>query len=179
MFKSKSYIFFLTLFLVHSIFMTTLARSQNYEPWTGAVVGARIDFSKDDALDKIRKLINEGDTIGAVREANKIVSSLAQIERGGAAETIFRYDAYNAYCISLTANKEYEKAMEACNEAIKQLPSRWQAFNSRGSLNYKTENFKQALSDYQSALGRAPDAPQIKRLLEHNIKIAEVRVSGN
>ncbi|MEZ5757990.1 MAG: hypothetical protein R3D86_07200 [Emcibacteraceae bacterium] len=177
MFKLYSHIFLTTPFLFFLLSISSAVKAQNYEPWTGAVVGARIDFASDDTINAIRNLINEGDTSGAVREATKLVTSLAQSERAGE-KSNYRYDAYNALCVSLTANKEYEKAMDACNEAIQQSPKRWQAYNSRGSLNYKTENFEQALADYKSAFSRASDIPRIKKILEHNIKIAEVRSTG-
>ena len=178
MFKSYNHIFLTTHFLFFFLSISSAVKAQNYEPWTGAVVGARIDFSSDETINTIRNLINEGDTSGAVREANKLISSIAQSERGGE-KSNYRYDAYNALCVSLTANKEYEKAMDACNDAIQQSPKRWQAYNSRGSLNYKTENFEQALADYKSAFSKASNVPRIKKILEHNIKIAEMRSSGN
>lgn len=178
MFKYLKNKVFMTAAFVFFLSIVSSVSAQNYEPWTGAVVGARIDFYGNETLNTIRKLINEGDTIGAVREAKKLVTRLSQIERGGE-ETNLKYDAYNVLCLSLTANKEYEEAMKACNEAIMQSPARWQAFNSRGSLNYKTENFNQALSDYKNALDFAPEAPQIIRILNHNIKLAEARINNN
>jgi Tfp pilus assembly protein PilF len=89
-----------------------------------------------------------------------------------------KYDAFNALCLSLTADKQFSKAMEACDNAIEHSPKRWQAFNSRGSLNYKNGKFDSALNDYRIALENAPNQSGVKKIIEHNIKISEPRVSN-
>ncbi len=152
--------------------------AQEYEPWTGAVAGANIHFNNHETLNRIRKLINKGETADAVRESEKFITRLSINSRSGKT-TRYLYDAYNALCISLTSNKQFDQAVEACNTAINEAPERWQAINSRGTLNYKTENYAEALSDYLTALEKAPDIKQIQRIIEHNVKISQARVSGN
>ena len=163
--------------MTFTLFNST-SNAQEYEPWTGSVVGASINLGNHDTLVHIRKLINEGKTVGAVRESEKFINSLNSLSRGGKT-TRYLYDAYNALCISLTANKEYQKATQACNFAIEDTPSRWQAFNSRGSMNYRNGSFSAALADYRQALENAPKTKHIRRIIEHNVRISEARVSGN
>lgn len=156
----------------------TASHAQNVEPWTGAVVGETIDIGSDGDLKNIRQLINEGKIEAAVRMAEKFVNSVSS---PGLAQrtTSHYYNGYNALCISLTAHKEYERAMEACDTAVQHEPSKWLAVNSRGSLKYKMKNFSAALNDYRTALENAPKTKNITRIIEHNIKISEARASGN
>lgn len=156
----------------------TVSYAQEYEPWTGSIVGANINLGNNDTLKNIRRLINEGKTDAAVREAEKFVQ---RISSPGLAQqtTKYYYDAHNALCISLTAHKEYDRAMNACDAAVQHEPSKWMARNSRGSLNYKMGNFSAALNDYRSALENAPRTKNLTRIIEHNIKISEARASGN
>ena len=155
-----------------------LSQAQEYQPWTGTVSGTTFDFGNGGNLSNIRRLLNEGKTEDAVRVSRKTIVNLEAGFRTGQITKSF-YDAYNALCLSLTANGEYEEAMDACNTAIKQHPSRWNALNSRGSLNYKSGKFSAALNDYQSALRSAPKTGQISRVIEHNIKISQGMMSSN
>ena len=117
-----------------------------------------------------------GDITNAVRLAEKNIKSIENNSRSGKT-TKYSYDAYNALCISLTAQKNYERALIACNTAIKDSPNRWFAFNSRGSLKYQTEKFKDAISDYRLALDNAPKFADITSILEHNIRLSEAKVT--
>ncbi|MBL4601531.1 MAG: tetratricopeptide repeat protein [Emcibacteraceae bacterium] len=159
--------------------LATISNAQQLEPWLGAVVGETIHLGNDNRLSTVRRLINEGNTEGAVREAKKLVTTLKLSKMYRASQrTRYRYNIYNALCISLTSNNEYEDALAACNEAIDSDPHRWHAINSRGSLNYKMGNYTKALTDYQRALNKAPERKRIKRIIEHNIKISEARISN-
>ena len=159
--------------------LATIGNTQQLEPWLGAVVGETIHLGNDNRLSTVRRLINEGKTDEAVHEAKKLVTALnlSKMYRASS-KTRYRYDLYNALCISLTSNNEYKEALVACNEAIDGDPHRWHAINSRGSLNYKIGNYTKALLDYQSALNKAPERKQIKRIIEHNIRISEARISN-
>ncbi|MCC3862151.1 tetratricopeptide repeat protein [Pseudemcibacter aquimaris] len=159
-------------------FATVKANAQEYEPWTGTVTGATIHLGSHDTLSNIRRMINAGRTAEAVLESKKFIASLNTNTRSGVTHR-YLYDGYNALCISHTAHKEFDEALKACDQAIEHTPARWQAYNSRGSLNYKTGNFANALNDYRSALENAPDATHIRRIIEHNIRISEARVTEN
>lgn len=163
--------------LISIIFMSTVANTQTApEPWTGAIPGDNIHFGTNDVLVSIRKNLNRGDITNAVRLAEKNIKSIENNSRSGKT-TKYSYDAYNALCISLTAQKNYERALIACNTAIKDSPNRWFAFNSRGSLKYQTEKFKDAISDYRLALDNAPKFADITSILEHNIRLSEAKVT--
>ena len=154
------------------------ANAQEYEPWTGAIVGANIHLGNNDTLKSIRRLINEGKTSDAVRESQKFINRLEANSRSGRTSS-YEYDAYNALCIALTSNKQYDEAKSACNSAIELAPARWQAINSRGTLNYKTGKFTEALADYRNALEKAPDVERVRRIIKHNVEISLARVSEN
>lgn len=155
-----------------------LCKAQEYEPWTGSVTGATVHFGTHESLKSIRRLINEGKTTEAVLMSEVFVNQLARNDRSGQTSK-YKYDAFNALCLSLTADKQFEKAIKACNDAIKYSPKRWQAYNSRGSLNYKYGKYDNALNDYKMALENAPNQTGIKKIIEHNIKISISRVSNN
>lgn len=168
--------FLSTLFCLFIVSNSSYA--QGYEPWTGAVPGANILLGSNDELKRIRTFINEGKTADAVRLSRRFIDTLFIIERSGRTSS-YLYDGYNALCISLTADKQFSEAMNACNSAIKHSPNRWQAINSRGSLNYISKNFENALKDYQKAYEMSPDVDRIKKIIEHNIEISQARVAGN
>ncbi len=164
---------------VMAVGMVTNANAQTaIDPWTGAIPGDTYRFSSDDSLKNIRKLLNEGKIDEAVTFARANVQSIEQESRSGKTSSL-RYDAYNALCISLTAKSSYDEAKEACNTAIKDSPNRWMAYNSRGTLNLKMGNFPEAVSDYNMALNNAPSSSDIRSILEHNVSLAQNKISSN
>ena len=171
----------LTLLLsmvVYGLLGHTSSFGQEYEPWTGAVAGSNIHLGSNENLKSVGRLINRGRTEGAVRAASRYLDSLTSNQRSGRTST-YVYDAYNALCIALTADKQFDKAMEACDQAIEMSPARWQAINSRGSLNYKTGKYEAALNDYREALEKAPNLTRVRKIIEHNVEISQARVMGN
>lgn len=166
---------FILAFFVMGI---SVSSSQEYEPWTGSVTGATIHFGTHDSLKSIRRLINEGKTAEAVLMSEVFVNQLTRNDRSGQTSQ-YKYDAFNALCLSLTADKQFKEAIIACNNAIEHSPKRWQAYNSRGSLNYKNGKYDIALNDYKMALENAPNQTGIRKIIEHNIKISESRISNN
>lgn len=167
------------IFIVLSIMLgIPLSQAQEYEPWTGSVTGATVHFGTHESLRSIRRLINEGKTAEAVLMSEVFLNQLARNDRSGQTAQ-YRYDAFNALCLSLTADKQYDNAIVACDNAIEHSPQRWQAYNSRGSLNYKSGKYENALNDYKMALENAPNLTGIRKIIEHNIKISLSRVSNN
>lgn len=142
------------------------------DPWTGSVAGDNFSFASTDTLTSIKKMLNDGDITGAVRNAKRYVTELERDKRSGKTSR-YTYDAYNALCISLTTAKNYTEATEACAAAIKDSPNRWFAYNSRGSLNFKQGNFADAIRDYRMALDNAPKVDSVSTILQHNINLAE------
>ena len=97
---SKLYIF------IGLIIGASAAQAQEYEPWTGSVSGATIHFGTHDSLVSVRRLINEGKTTEAVLMAEVFVKQLSRNDRSG--QTVrYKYDAFNALCLSLTADKQF------------------------------------------------------------------------
>ncbi|MCC3862152.1 hypothetical protein [Pseudemcibacter aquimaris] len=142
------------------------------EAWTGAIPGDTIYFGTDDNLVRIRGMLNNGDIDRAVVFASEYAESFEENKRSGKTSPR-RYDAYNALCLALSAQKNYDAAREACDEAINESPERWMAYNSRGSLNLKSGNARAAAEDYRKALEYAPDTGDIKAILEHNVQLAQ------
>jgi tetratricopeptide (TPR) repeat protein len=158
---------------------TTIAISQTAtEPWTGTIPGDTINLTGGDNLKQIRTLLNEGKIDKAVIFAQQNVKSIDGESRSKKTST-HRYDAYNALCLALTAQQKYDDAKEACNTAIKDSPNRWMAYNSRGSLNLKTGNFSDSSNDYRMAMENAPSSGNFKSILEHNMKLAQNKMSSN
>lgn len=142
------------------------------DPWTGAVPGANYQFEGSGTLMNIRTLLNDGKVDEAVNLARRHAKSFERNTRSGKTSSL-RYDAYNALCISLTAQKSYEDANKACNTAVEDTPGRWMAYNSRGNLKMKMGNFTEALNDYNFALDNAPS--NMKSILQHNVQLAQSR----
>ena len=154
------------------IAIPAIGQAQQTDAWTGAVPGTNIYLNTNDMLNSIRSMLNNNDIDGAVKSAQRYVDEMEREKRSGKT-TEYRYDAYNALCISLTAQKNYKEAMEACNTAIGDSPARWFAYNSRGSLNFRSGNFANAVSDYRMALERAPKSGEMSMVIEHNIELAQ------
>ena len=153
--------------------LTSNASAQSVgDPWTGAIPGANYHFSGDDLLKDIRSLLNNGKIDEAVSLARRNVDGFERDTRSGKTSKL-RYDAYNALCISLTAQKSYDDAKKACDTAVEDTPGRWMAYNSRGNLNMKMGNFSEALNDYNLALGNAPDSSNVRSILQHNVQLAQ------
>lgn len=157
---------------------STLANAQNAtDPWTGSVPGSNIQMPGDNTLKSIRRLLNEGKVDRAVNLAKRNALSYDRDSRSGRTATL-RYDAYNALCIALSAQQNHQEAIEACDEAIKDDPKRWMAYNSRGTANLRMADYSAALNDYNLALDNSPDSSDVRSVLEHNIEIARNQSSN-
>ncbi len=156
----------------------SLANAQTaVEPWTGAVAGSNIQMPADTSLETIRRLLNEGKVDRAVNQAKRNIASIERESRSGKTSSL-RYDAYNALCIALSAQQNHQEAIAACDEAIKDSPKRWMAYNSRGTANLRMGNYSAALNDYGMALDNAPGSSNIKSVLEHNMEVARNKSSN-
>jgi tetratricopeptide (TPR) repeat protein len=155
-----------------------LSNAQVVEPWTGSIAGSNLNFSEGEIMKDISNRLNKGEIDGAVRLSKRYIDRLESGRNDGQTNSLI-YDAYNALCVSLTAASDFDGAMDACDFAIKHSPKRWHSFNSRGSLNYKTGNYAEALNDYRNAFSLAPKREQFTKIIEHNIKIAESKLASN
>ncbi len=155
-----------------------MANAQNAaEPWTGAIPGSNYQAPGDDSLKTVRGLLNDGKVDRAVNLAKRNVASYERNSRSGKTSRL-RYDAYNALCIALSAQQNHQEAISACDEAIKDSPERWMAYNSRGTANLRMGNYSAALNDYNLALENSPGTTDIRSVLEHNVDIARNRASN-
>lgn len=157
---------------------SALANAQNAaDPWTGTIPGSNYQAPGDSALKSIRGLLNEGKVDRAVNLAKRNVASFERESRSGKTSSL-RYDAYNALCIALSAQQNHQDAIVACDEAIKDSPKRWMAYNSRGTANLRMGNYSAALTDYNLAVENSPGSSEIRSVLEHNVDIARNRTSN-
>ncbi len=157
---------------------STLANAQNAsDPWTGAVPGSNFQMPGDGTLQSIREMLNDGEIDRAVNLAKRNVASFERESRSGKTAAL-RYDAYNALCIALSAKQNHDEAIKACDEAIKDSPNRWMAYNSRGTANLRMGNYSAALNDYNLALENSPGTADVRTVLQHNVEVARNRTSN-
>ncbi len=158
--------------------MTGTALAQSIaDPWTGSIPGDTIQFPGDDSLKDIRKLLNAGEIDTAVNLARRHAAGFERDTRSGKTSA-YRYDAYNALCIALTAQKSYEEARVACETAIEDNSDRWMAYNSRGNLQMRMGNYNEAINDYNIALSHAPSSSNLRSVLQHNVELAQSKRSN-
>ncbi len=74
--------------------------------------------------------------------------------------------AYSNLCAALGAQGQYDKALDACDSALKASPQNWQAFSNRAAVNWLAGDKTQAMQDISSAQQISPDAPVISYNLE-------------
>jgi len=58
---------------------------------------------------------------------------------------------YSNQCATLGSQGLYERALEACDEALKLTPTNWQAFSNRAAVNWLNGDKIQAKLDIKSA----------------------------
>lgn len=123
---------------------------------------------------EIRTLIDNSKAGEAVEVARGFIAR----ERGSpsADGQMHEYYGLNALCVALTANGDGAESIAVCNDAIAKSPSRWHAFNSRGTAHYVQDHFGAALEDYRQALELAPNSKSIDSLIRHNIELAEANL---
>ena len=124
----------------------------------------RLWFGKPSELDRISHLVETG----ASEEAVEVAHSFAKSMQDG----VYYYDALNALCVAYSANKQFSEAVVTCNEAIDLRPSRWVAYNSRGTAKFMNGNYEAAIEDYSQALRYAPNNSTVK----FNLSLARQRL---
>lgn len=124
----------------------------------------RLWFGKPSELDRIGHLVETG----ATAEAVEVAQSFAQSMHNG----IYQYDALNALCVAYSANKQYSDAVATCDQAVDLRPSRWVAYNSRGTAKFMIGNYEAAIEDYSQALRRAPNSTTVR----FNLSLARQRL---
>ena len=135
-----------------------------------------LQLNESSVLDEIQRLLNDGDTAGAVELARDNLESFDHTLRVDLDERLpARYFALNALCVALTAHGEPEAAEDVCTEAIGILPQRWSAINNRGTARYVAGRYGEALADYRLALRVAPQDENTIATIEHNIELAVQR----
>ena len=68
---------------------------------------------------------------------------------------------YSNQCAAFAKQERYKDALKACDQALKLMPSNWQALSNRASVNWLSGNIRQARQDIISAKSFAAHAPEI------------------
>lgn len=137
---------------------------------------ATLFINKPTAIDEILNSIQAGNHQQAVALARKHVDDLRTtqvVHETTTPQTL--YFALNALCVALTTAGEIEEALATCSEAIAQAPSRWTAWNSRGTTHFANQTFDAAVSDFLRANALAPDNEDIVDTIQWNIRLARER----
>ena len=75
--------------------------------------------------------------------------------------------AYSNLCAAQGVQGHFDKAMEACNQALEVDPANWQALSNRAAVHWLMDNKANAKTDILAAKALNADAPEIRK----NIKI--------
>ena len=120
-------------------------------------------------LAKIRDAINRGDA----ETASELILGMIDADP----DPSIRYAAQNAMCVLYTKTRDYDLALEACDEAIAITSSHWMALNSRGTVYYQMGRLDRAEADYRRAEELAP-AQSGRKIVTHNLDLIEQRQRG-
>lgn len=135
------------------------------------------DGEEPGELVKIRRLLKQNRSEEAIATARDFVrlTENAQISSKYATREVYRYQALNALCVSLTADGQTAEAIGVCEAAIVLLPNRWQAVNSLANAHYSVADFGAAIQNYRKAAALAPSYGRARSLVEHNLELAEAK----
>lgn len=123
-----------------------------------------IRFDEPSELRTIRRLLASGEVARAIELSHHLIASDPSPS--------IRYAGYNALCASLSAAREYNAAIEACDSAIRIQPGHWMAYNSRGSVRLVTGQPAAALEDYEYARKAMPPSHASVEIVDYNIALA-------
>ncbi|MDT8397265.1 MAG: hypothetical protein RQ899_01455 [Pseudomonadales bacterium] len=138
--------------------------------------GSRIEGRPSQPLTIVR--FDEPAEIAAIRASiarGEMGEAVAMAESMLAADPTIaiQYFGNNALCVALSAAKDWEGALAACNKAVRIRPGYWMALNSRGTVQLMTGRHQQALADYQKAL-QALSADSLEAdVVRHNIALVD------
>jgi tetratricopeptide (TPR) repeat protein len=128
-------------------------------------------------IDDIKRLIQDGKGEKAVEMAYKYVDSLKNQKFGEGQEQ--HYFALNALCAALTNTGELSEAIAICTEAADLIPSKWQAYNNRGTAYFVSRDYEKALQDYKHAMSIQNGLGSSTEIIQGNIRLAESRLAAN
>lgn len=129
-----------------------------------------VRFDEPGELAEIRKLLGQN----KIEEARLAADTLLKIDRTPS----IQYAGLNARCAIESKAGQFEKALEACNAAIRIRPLYWMALNSRGTVHLLAGRPRDALKDYETALASLPAESPTTDLVRHNIDLAKQRLGG-
>jgi Flp pilus assembly protein TadD len=130
-------------------------------------------------IDRVLRLLEQNRTDEAIALAEDYLKSLDSASLvGGSPPLGERYSGLNALCVAFTKAGRIDEAIAACSEAIAISPTRWTALNSRGTAYFAARDFDRALADYRTALDVAPRRGSVVMTIEHNIRLAEQRLTA-
>ena len=149
---------------------------------TGSRVGTGMQkktiiwFSDSHEITTIRRLLQEGEGERAVHLARKYADSLAAYNEGDGQLQL--YFAQNALCAAQTTTGDMGGAIETCTAAADLIPSRWQAYNNRGTAYYMSGEYRRALDDYETALEKLSEKDPARPIVDGNIDLAKGRMAA-
>ncbi|MDG1859239.1 MAG: tetratricopeptide repeat protein [Emcibacteraceae bacterium] len=166
-------------FVIATLFtFTTIANSQGVSASKGRSNAMVLEYNGDNyrAIKKIRDLINEGKYESAASRSIKIIKNSEANERIGIDKSVIVREAYNSLCVSSTALRKVEYALNACNNSLSYSPDHWESLKSRATLYFLTEDYNNSLIDFQSALENSP-ADNISDVLKQNISVVRSKIN--
>jgi len=129
-----------------------------------------VRFDEPGELAAIRKLLGQN----KIEDARELADTLLKVDKSPS----IQYAGLNARCAIESKAGQFDKALEACDAAIRIRPLFWMALNSRGTVNLLAGRPYEALKDYETALASLPQDSQTTDLVRHNIELAKQRIGG-
>ncbi|GEQ98560.1 hypothetical protein JCM17844_21970 [Iodidimonas gelatinilytica] len=126
-----------------------------------------IRFEEPAEITQIRILLNDGKTDKAILAAENLLEKDKT--------PLVQYAAWNALCVIHSTVDAWNKALAACDKAIKIRPNHWMALNSRGTLHLMRGTPQKAITDYRAALANLPEKSHEADVVRHNIDLAEAQ----
>ncbi len=124
---------------------------------------ARIRFGEPSELGAIRAALADGEIAKARKIAKKFLASDLSPD--------MQYVGLNALCAVESAGKEWQTALDACNQAIRIRPNFWMAINTRGTVYLMTGDVAKARADFERAYRLVPDRGDNRDIVRHNLSL--------